>query len=57
MPLRADDDVVMHRNSKPLGRIDDAAGDVDIRAAGRGVAGWMIMDEATKVSKVLILKR
>lgn len=38
MPARADDYVVVDRNSKALCRIHDAAGNVDISAAGRRIA-------------------
>ena len=55
MPRGADDQVVVHRDAQPLARLRDGAGDVDIGAAGRGVAAGMVVRHASGLSKLLIL--
>jgi hypothetical protein len=39
MPVLADDDVIMHGNSKRRGDVDDRFGHLNIRLRGRGIAG------------------
>jgi hypothetical protein len=45
VPFFADDDVVVHRNTERLRHRDDLLRHLDVRAAQRGVATWMIVQD------------
>lgn len=44
MPVAPQDDMVVHRDAQPLAGGGDLAGDLDIGAAGGGVARGMVVD-------------
>jgi len=45
MPLLADDDVVVHRNTERLRHRDDLLRHLDVGARRRGVAGGVIVQD------------
>src|SRR3546814_15913228 len=45
MPLRPDDDVVVHRDVEPLARFGDLPGDLYVLAAGFGRSARMVVDQ------------
>lgn len=53
MPLRADDDMVMHGDVQPLACLDDLPRHVDILSAGFGRTARMVVDHACQFSKIL----
>ncbi len=48
MPVSADDDVVVHRNAKRRGDIDDGLGHLDIRLRRRRIAGGVVVHQQTQ---------
>lgn len=56
MPFRADDDVIVDRDAQALARLDDVAGQLDIGAAGGGVAARVIVDHAKQYYKCLFFQ-
>lgn len=49
MPLGADDHMIVQRDVEPLRRIGDAAGELDISAAGGGVAAGVVVDQPRRM--------
>lgn len=49
MPLRADDEVIVDRDAQRLARLDDRAGQVDVGAAGGGVAARVVVDQPARL--------
>lgn len=46
MPVAPQDDMVVHADPQPLGRSGDLAGDLDVGAAGGGVARGVIVEKS-----------
>lgn len=49
MPVRPDDDVVVHGNAQALARFGDLAGDFDVGAAGGGVSARVIVHQPRRM--------
>lgn len=56
MALGADDDVVVQHDAEALARLGDVAGDVDVGAAGRGIARGMVVDLSALSTKCILIR-
>ena len=56
MSVLADDDVVMHRDTKRTGGFHDCLRHIDVRPRRRRIAGRVVVDHANEISNLLILQ-
>lgn len=55
MAVLADDDVVVHRDAERVGDADDRFGHLDIGCGRRRIAGWVVVQQAIYLHKILML--